>query len=237
MGPSFIKFGQFLATRADLIGEEMSADLSELQDRLQPFPFKDAKKTIEDELGRPLEELFSQFDEKPISAASIAQVHFAVTRETDPDVPAREVAVKVLRPGIEVAFERDLRLFYYLAYLVERTQPWTRRFRPVEVVRLFEATVRTEMDLRMEAAAASELGENFREDPNYHVPEIDWERTAQRVVTRPDFQAFASTPRGAAGFRARPDGVLTKASEIFFNQVFRDGFFHMISIRAICCSA
>ena len=227
LGPSFIKFGQFLATRADLIGEEMSADLSELQDRLQPFPFKDAKKTIEDELGRPLEELFSQFDEKPISAASIAQVHFAVTRETDPDVPAREVAVKVLRPGIEVAFERDLRLFYYLAYLVERTQPWTRRFRPVEVVRLFEATVRTEMDLRMEAAAASELGENFREDPNYHVPDSEWERTAQRVVTQTRLSGIRLDDREAllaAGHDLTE--VLTKASEIFFNQVFRDGFFH-----------
>lgn len=227
LGPSFIKFGQFLATRADLVGEQMALDLSNLQDRLPPFDFKDAKATIESELGRPLDQLFTQFDKQPISAASIAQVHFALTREEDPDTPPREVAVKVLRPGIEAAFERDMQLFYYLAYLVERTQPRLRRFKPVEVVRLFETTVQTEMDLRMEAAAASELGEHFQDDPDYHVPEVDWERTARRVVTQTRLSGIRLDDREAllaAGHDLRE--ILRKSSAIFFNQVFRDGFFH-----------
>src|SRR5690625_78214 len=227
LGPSFIKFGQFLATRADLIGEQMATDLSNLQDRLPPFDFKDAKAAIEEELGSPLDQLFSSFDRQPISAASIAQVHFALTREEDPEAPPREVAIKVLRPGIERALDRDMQLFYYLAYLVERTQPWLRRFKPVEVVRLFEETVRTEMDLRMEAAAASELAEHFQDDPDYHVPEIDWERTGRRVVTQTRLSGIRLDHRDellAAGHDLTE--VLRKASAIFFNQVFRDGFFH-----------
>ncbi|MDF2095240.1 2-polyprenylphenol 6-hydroxylase [Aquibaculum arenosum] len=227
LGPSFIKFGQFLATRADLIGEQMAADLSELQDRLPAFSFEEARDILESELGRPLDDLFDHFEQKPISAASIAQVHFAITREEDPEIESREVAVKVLRPGIESAFERDLQLFYYLAYLVERTQPRLRRFKPVEVVGLFEETVRTEMDLRMEAAAASELGENFEGDPDYQVPAVDWERTARRVMTQSRLSGIRLDDRQAllaAGHDLTE--VLRKASAIFFNQVFRDGFFH-----------
>lgn len=227
LGPSFIKLGQFLATRADLIGEQMAADLAELQDRLPPFGYEAVQEIVESELGRPLDALFEQFDPVPVSAASIAQVHFAVTREEAPDTLGREVAVKVLRPNIEAAFERDLQLFYHLAYLVERTQPRLRRFKPVAVVALFEDTVRTEMDLRMEAAAASELAENFAEDPDYRVPEVDWERTARRVATQSRLTGIRMDDR-AALLAAGHDltEVLRKASAIFFNQVFRDGFFH-----------
>ncbi len=110
LGPSFVKLGQFLSTRADLLGEEMAADLARLQDRLPPFPASQARATIERELGGPLESFFAEFDETPVSAASIAQVHFAVTREAE-GTPGREVAVKILRPGVERAFARDLQLF------------------------------------------------------------------------------------------------------------------------------
>ena len=190
LGPTFIKLGQFLSTRADLLGEEIAGDLAQLQDHLPPFDSFEARATIERELGQPLEELFSSFEDQPISAASIAQVHFAVTREapnapppsaeaieqtdarddTATPLPTSEtaeppagipVAVKVLRPGVEAVFASDLELFYWLAELVERTQPKLRRFRPLAAVRLFESVVRIEMDLRMEAAAASELAENF----------------------------------------------------------------------------
>jgi len=226
LGPSFIKLGQFLATRADLLGEEMAADLSELQDRLAPFDSAAARATIEAELGQPLGEIFAAFDDQPVSAASIAQVHLAVTAPEN-GTPGHEVAVKVLRPGIEAAFERDLALFYTLAELAERTQPRLRRFRPIDVVRVFEETVRLEMDLRMEAAAASELAQNFAGDPTYNVPAVDWQRTARRVLTTDRVRGLRIDDREAllaAGHDL--EAVLSRAAAIFFNQVFRDGYFH-----------
>ena len=239
LGPAFIKLGQFLSTRADLMGEQLAADLAELQDRLPPFTADEARATIEAELGQTLEALFSAFDPKPISAASISQVHFAVTREAGgdeaageppetPKAPAgREVAVKVLRPGIERAFQRDLALFYWLAQLAERTQPRLRRFKPVAVVREFEEIVGIEMDLAMEAAAASELAENFEGDETYRTPPIDWRRTSRRVLTMGRVSGIRIDDR-AALLAANLDlaEVLSKAAAIFFNQVFRDGFFH-----------
>jgi ubiquinone biosynthesis protein len=230
LGPSFIKLGQFLSTRADLLGEQFAADLSDLQDRLPPFPSKEARATIESELGKPLSDLFQSFDDVPISAASIAQVHFATVSGPsggEDGGPDAEVAIKVLRPGIERAFERDLELLYWVARLVERTQPRLRRFKPVESVRMFEATVRIEMDLRMEAAAAAELAENFTDDPSYHLPRIDWQRTSRRVLTMARVDGIRLDDRTAllaAGHDLTE--VLTKAAAIFFNQVFRDGFFH-----------
>jgi len=233
LGPSFIKLGQFLSTRADLLGEEMAADLSELQDRLPPFDGAEARAIVERELGRPIGEIFASFDATPISAASIAQVHFAVTTPIAESATGasqragQEVAVKVLRPGVEKAFERDLELLYWVAQLVERTQPRLRRLRPVAVVRLFEETVRLEMDLRMEAAAAAELADNFAEDPTYHTPPVDWQRTSRRVLTMGRIGGIPIDDRAAllaAGHDLR--AVLTKAATIFFNQVFRDGFFH-----------
>ncbi|MBS0221482.1 MAG: 2-polyprenylphenol 6-hydroxylase [Proteobacteria bacterium] len=221
LGPSFIKLGQALSTRADLLSEEVAADLARLQDHLPPFSGDEARRTIESELGRPVKELFQRFDDQPVAAASIAQVHFAVTSD------GREVAVKVLRPGIEQAFARDLDLFYWMAELVERTQPRFRRLKPVESVKAFADVVRVEMDLRMEAAAAQELGENFRDDPNYRTPDIDWDRTAQRVMT---LERVDGTPIGdrdaivAAGHD--PDTIMKRCAEAFFFQVFRDGFFH-----------
>ena len=226
LGPSFIKLGQFLSTRADLLGDEIAADLSQLQDRLPPFPSAAARDTIEAELERPIADLFESFEDRPVSAASIAQVHFAVTRGDD-DAPPQEVAIKVLRPGVEQAFARDIELFYTLAELVEGTQPRLRRFKPTEVVRVFEETVKIEMDLRMEAAAASELAENFQGDPSYRVPAVDWQRSSRRVLTLGRLGGIPlddKTALLAAGHDL--EDVLTKAAQIFFKQVFRDGFFH-----------
>ena len=149
------------------MSEGVAADLARLQDHLPAFSGAEARRIIEAELGQPIDAIFSSFEDEPIAAASIAQVHFAVTTD------GRDVAVKVLRPGIEKAFERDLDLFYWMAELVERTQPRFRRLKPVDSVRAFADVVRVEMDLRMEAAAAEELGENFAEDPNYRAPKID----------------------------------------------------------------
>ncbi|TMJ28052.1 MAG: 2-polyprenylphenol 6-hydroxylase, partial [Alphaproteobacteria bacterium] len=221
MGPSFIKLGQALSTRADLLSDEVATDLARLQDHLPPFPGAQARRTIELELGRPVEALYASFDDVPIAAASIAQVHFATTTD------GRPVAVKVLRPGIEAAYARDLDLFYWMAELVERTQPRFRRMRPVESVKAFADVVRVEMDLRMEAAAAQELGENFQDDPSYRTPVIDWDRTAQRVMTQEQVDGIPIGDRDAIVAAGHdPDLIMKKCAEAFFYQVFRDGFFH-----------
>ena len=221
-GPSFIKMGQALATRSDLLGETFSEDLSELQDRLPPFPAELARAAIEDEFGEAMEDLFQSFDDEPVAAASIAQVHFAVTTD------GREVAVKVLRPGIEEAFERDMDMLRWVAGLVERfTRPDLRRLKPVEVVETLAETVELEMDLRFEAAACAELGENFADDPDFIVPEVDWGRTGRRVMVTERLDGTPLDDREAllaAGHD--PADILTKAANATFRQVFRDGFFH-----------
>ena len=225
LGPAFIKLGQMLSTRSDLLGDAVAADLSSLQDRLPPFDPAVARAMIEAELDAPVDALFASFDDRPVSAASIAQVHYATVAGEDGE--AEEVAVKVLRPGIEQAFARDLDLLMWLAELVEHTQPKLRRLRPVEVVRTFAETVRVEMDLRLEAAAAAELAQNFAGDPTYRVPVIDWRRTARRVMTQQRLTGIAMDDRAAlvaAGFDI--EAVLTRAAAIFFRQVFRDGYFH-----------
>jgi ubiquinone biosynthesis protein len=221
LGPSFIKLGQSLATRADLLGQELAADLSQLQDDLPPFDGALARQMIERELGRPLAELFTSFDERPVAAASIAQVHFGVTSAGE------EVAIKVLRPGIERQMMRDIDFFTWIATWVERLQPAYRRLKPVKVVETFALWTRLEMDLRLEAAAASELAENFADDQGFRVPRVDWQRTARRVLTLERVSGIASDERDAlvaAGFD--PDQILARAAESFFKQVFRDGFFH-----------
>jgi ubiquinone biosynthesis protein len=249
LGPAFIKLGQMLSTRSDLLGEQVASDLSRLQDRLAPFPASEARAAIAAAFGQPVEMLFESFDDRPVSAASIAQVHYAVVRATrepgdraqdtrdaagapieppiETGIEPREVAVKILRPGIEAALARDIDLLYWIAEWVETTQPRLRRLKPVEVVATFAATVRTEMDLRLEAAAASELAENFADDPTYRVPEVDWRRTARRVMTQARLTGIAMDDReamAAAGLDI--DEVLARAAAIFFRQVFRDGYFH-----------
>jgi ubiquinone biosynthesis protein len=221
LGPSFIKLGQALSTRADVVGEEIAGDLSALRDRLPPFPAAEARATIAAELGASVESLFQSFDDTPVAAASIAQVHLAVTTEGQP------VAVKVLRPGIRRAFARDLDLFLWIAGLVERTQPSLRRLKPTAVVSTFAETVRLEMDLRFEAAAAAELRQNLMGDPDFRVPEIDWRRTAKQVLTSERVAGIPVDERErliAAGHE--PRAILEKAANAFFKQVFRDGFFH-----------
>lgn len=221
LGPSFIKLGQALSIRADLVGEEIAADLSQLQDRLPPFPADQARATVAAELGQPLETLFRSFDDVPVAAASIAQVHFAVTTE------GSEVAVKILRPGVEAQFARDLDLFLWIAEKIERHAPRLRRLKPVEVVTTLAESVRVEMDLRLEAAAASELAQNFAGDPDFRVPKVDWTRTARRVLTLERISGIPVDEREvliAAGHD--PQEIVTKAARAFFKQVFRDGFFH-----------
>jgi len=220
-GPTFIKFGQALSTRADLMGDEIAADLSALQDNLPPFPGEQARASIESEFGKPIDALFSAFDDRAIAAASIAQVHFAVTSD------GREVAVKVLRPGIAARFAEDLDLFYWGAELALAARPSLRRLKPIESVRALADTVALEMDLRYEAAAASELAENFADDPTFNIPVVDWARTGRRVLTTARVGGIPIDDRDAilaAGHD--PETILRNAGNAFFKQVFRDGFFH-----------
>ncbi len=221
LGPSFIKFGQSLATRTDLLGEAIARDLATLQDRLPSFPAEAARATIAADLEQPVEALFSAFEDRPVAAASIAQVHFATTTEGE------EVAVKVLRPGIERAIERDLGFFTWLARLVERTQPHLRHYKPVEAVAIFAQATRRELDLRLEAAAAVELGENSRDYEGFRVPEVDWRRTGRRVVTFERIIGQDITNRAALILAGHdPDRIMENAAKAFFSQVFKDGFFH-----------
>lgn len=221
MGPTFIKLGQALSTRSDLVGEEVAEDLAQLQDRIPPFPSQIARRIIEADMEKTVDALFSAFDDKPVAAASIAQVHFATTIE------GREVAVKVLRPGIREAFAKDIDLFYWIARTVEQHMPETRRLKPVEVVSTFEDSIHRELDLRMEAAAGQTLRDNTLNDAGFYVPEIDWGRTSQNVLT---MERIKGTPiSDLAALRAAGhsmEGLVTKAAETLFNQVFRDGFFH-----------
>jgi ubiquinone biosynthesis protein len=221
LGPSFIKFGQSLAVRSDLVGEDVAADLSALHARMPPFPADAAVATIETALEKPLLEIFREFDRTPVAAASIAQVHFAVTPEGE------EVAVKVLRPGIEGQFARDIDLFRWLARVVERLAPKLRRLRPVDVVEAFADWVTDELDLRMEAAAASELADNMAEEPNFKVPRVDWQRTSRRVLT---LERVAGIPINEVDRLVEagldPREILARSARVFFRQVFEHGFFH-----------
>jgi ubiquinone biosynthesis protein len=221
LGPSFIKAGQALSTRADLIGDDIARDLTELQDNVPPFDSAIAKQMVEEQLGAPIAEKFSQFDEIPIAAASIAQVHFAVTTE------GREVAVKILRPDVERAFQRDIDLMFWIARLVERRLPQYRRLKPVKVVETFANTIRLELDMRFEAAAAEELRANTKDDPDFHVPYVDWERTARRVLVTERIRGIsAGDIEGLKAAGIDLTKVMERAAKAFFNQVFRDGFFH-----------
>lgn len=221
LGPAFIKLGQVLSVRVDLIGEEMAADLSMLQDRLPPFTGAEAISTIEAEFDGPIGDIFETFNPDPVAAASIAQVHRAVTAD------GAEVAVKVLRPGVEDAFQRDLDLMRWLAERVEESQPALRRLKPIEVVETLADTVAMELDLRLEAAAADELRRNFEDDPNFIVPGVDWIRTARRVLTTDWIDGVQLHDRDALVNQGHDlENVVANLARAFFLQIFRDGFFH-----------
>ena len=221
IGPAAIKLGQALSTRPDLVGKEAAENLSQLQDDLPPAPFTLIRQTIEKSFGAPLESLFSNFDEKPVGAASIAQVHRAVTIE------GRDVAVKVLRPGIEDEFAKAIETYEWAAAHVERYGGEVERLRPRLVVAQFRQWTARELDLQREAASASELRENMVAEPGYYVPEIDWRRTARRVLTLEWLDGIKLNDRDAL-IEAGHDcgalaGILVRA---FLRQAVVDGFFH-----------
>jgi len=221
IGPAAIKLGQALSTRPDLVGEKAAENLSQLQDDLPPAPFAKIKQTIEASFGAPLESLFSEFDEVPVGAASIAQVHRAVTAE------GREVAVKVLRPGIEEEFAKAIETYEWAAAHVERYGGEAERLRPRLVVAHFRQWTARELDLQREGASASELRENMVAEPGYYVPEIDWRRTARRVLTLEWLDGIKLSDRDALIEAGHDCGALAAILvRAFLRQAVIDGFFH-----------
>jgi ubiquinone biosynthesis protein len=220
LGPSYIKLGQFLATRPDVIGAKRAFELKALQDKLPPFSTKEAREAIRANLGQDVEQLFSEFGE-PVAAASIAQVHKARTTESV------EVAVKVLRPGVEQRFADDLDSFFFAARSMERFSAEARRLRPVAAVKMLENSMKLELDLRMEASAISEMAENTKDDPNFRVPKVDWPRTSRQVLTT---EWIDGTPiSDIAKLRARGFDLKKLGDTIiqsFLRHAIRDGFFH-----------
>ena len=225
LGPIFVKFGQVLSTRRDLLPVDISDELARLQDRVPPFPSEVAVATIERAFGKPLNEIFVSFEREPVASASIAQVHFAVLRDRKGD--AREVAVKVLRPGMHAAMEKDLQLMRTMAGWVDRLSTEGKRLRPREVVAEFDKHLHDELDLVREAASAAQLRRNMESLQLVLIPEIywDWCTTEVMVMERMAGVPISQTERlreaGVDMSKLARDGVT-----IFFTQVFRDGFFH-----------
>jgi len=221
LGPIFVKFGQMLSTRRDLLPLDIADELAKLQDQVPPFAAEQAAAEIERGIGRKIEEVFSEFGAEPVASASVAQVHLARLKD------GREVAVKVLRPGVEAAIAKDVALLETAAGLVERLWADGRRLKPREVVAEFARHLDDELDLLREAANASQLRRNFEASPLLAVPQVYWDWCAQRVMVMermhgtPVSQVDALRAKGVDIPRLARAGV-----EIFFTQVFRDGFFH-----------
>ena len=225
LGPIFVKFGQVLSTRRDLVPLDVADELAKLQDRVPPFPAAQSRALVEQAFGRRIEELFSSFDVEPVASASIAQVHFAVLKGAPK--PGMQVAVKVLRPGMLQVIDQDLKLLHLLARWVDRLSADGKRLKPREVVAEFDGYLHDELDLVREAANATQLRRNMESLKLVMVPEMVWELCRPGVIV---MQRMFGVPIGQIE-RLREAGVdLRKLSRdgvtIFFTQVFRDGFFH-----------
>ena len=223
LGPTYVKLGQFLATRPDVVGVALARELETLQDKMAPFAQAQAERAVAAALGKPLADLFTGFG-GPVAAASIAQVHRAAVTTCG---GSRAVAVKVLRPGIERRFKVDLDAFTFAARNAEKISAEARRLRLVEVVETLRRSMGIEMDLRFEAAALSEMAENTRDDPDFRVPAVDWDRTARDVLTLEWIEATPLSDRAtleAKGFDLRR--LARAVIQSFLRHALRDGFFH-----------
>ena len=230
LGPSYIKLGQFLGTRADIIGPRLASELSQLQHRMPPFSMAEANRAVEDALGGRLTDHYAVFS-APTAAASIAQVHKAETRDSG---LSRTVAVKILRPGVERRFKADLDSYYFAATQIERFYAPSRRLRPIAVVDNLKRTTELELDLRLEAAAISEMADNIRGDKprpgegaGFRVPTVDWRRTQKRVLTIEWIDGIPISDHDqlkARGFDLKALGLTVLRA--FLTHAMRDGFFH-----------
>jgi len=221
LGPIWVKFGQALSTRRDLLPEDIADELEKLQDRVPPFPGSEARAIVERAYGRPVTEVFEQFDEQPLAAASIAQVHVARLRSGE------DVVVKVIRPGVRERIERDLEVMYVFARLAREYVQEGQRLRPVEVVREYEKTILDELDLMREAANAAQLKRNFEGNELLHVPAVYWDYCRPEAMVMERIRGVIINDldelrrRGANIQRLAENGVT-----IFFTQVLRHNFFH-----------
>ena len=221
LGPAAIKLGQALATRPDLVGEQAAAELFRLQDALPPAPFSAIRAAVEQSLGRPIEAMFASFEEEPVGAASIAQVHRAVTTD------GNQVAVKVLRPSIEEEFARAIETYEWAAAHAELMGGELARLRPRMVIATFRQWTARELDLRREAASASELAENMAAVPGFVVPAIDWNRSARRVMTMEWIEGDKLADRAALAATGQDGKALARLLvQAFLRQAIADGFFH-----------
>ncbi|KQP73058.1 2-polyprenylphenol hydroxylase [Methylobacterium sp. Leaf113] len=224
LGPSYVKFGQFLATRPDIVGMEAARDLETLQDRVPPFPQDVAIRVVEATLGRPVGQLFVSFS-PPIAAASIAQVHKA--HILDEEGAVRVLAIKIMRPGVRERFQRDLQVMRFMARVVHVLSPKAERLRPREVVEILARSVMMEMDFRLEAAAMSELAQNTRDDADFRVPKPDWELTGRDVLASEWIEGIRLNDRAAIVAAGHDPKALGRAViQSFLRHAIRDGFFH-----------
>ena len=223
LGPSYVKFGQFLATRPDIVGVTAARDLERLQDRMAPFPQDEAERSVAAAVGRPLRSAFASFG-PAVAAASIAQVHQAVTPAAD---GGRMLAIKIVRPGVRERFARDLQAMRYAARLAERHLAEARRLRPTEIVETLARSVAVEIDLRLEAAALSELAENTAGDPDFRVPVPDWELTSRDVLASEWIDAIPLHRLAAIDAAGHDRSALARVViQSFLRHAIRDGFFH-----------
>ena len=226
LGPIFIKFGQILSTRPDLLPEDIALELKHLQDNVPPFPSKQAIKLIEEQLGQRIDTLFYEFEEKPLASASIAQVHAARLFNAQGEA-GQNVVVKVVRPGIERTIERDLQLLETMARILVKYSSEGRRLRPLEVVEDYRNTIYGELNLQIEASNTTQIRRNFANSDSIYLPEVYWEYTRTKVMVSERIYGIPVADIDALKAQNTNFKLLAERGvEIFFTQVFRDSFFH-----------
>ena len=221
LGPIYIKFGQTLSTRPDLIGQDVANHLKSLQDKLPAFDTKIVKIKIEENFGAKISEIFSSFNDTPVAAASIAQVHKATL------LNGKKVAVKILRPDITKIYNNDIIFLEFIANFMTRFVKISKRLKPREVIAVFRESMNCELNLRLEAAAASRFADNFINDTTIYIPKIYWDFTSEEIITLEWIDGISIYDRKTLiQNKLNPDDIAAKIAVAFFNQAYRDGFFH-----------
>lgn len=221
MGTSFVKFGQLLATRDDIIGSDFASELSKLQDNMKPFPSADAKRIINEELGKPVSQIFSEFEDIPIASASIAQVHRATLKN------GKKVVVKIQRPGIEESIKEDIRIMHYLAYLADKNLPEIRRYSPEYLVAEFERSILKELDFLREVKNSERLKYNFKEDKKVYVPIVYDELCTKRILTMEEIKGTRLTDIiSSSSKKINKRLIAQRCLQAYFHMILVDGFYH-----------